>query len=82
MQQSNEFCRYHSDTLVSKIINLLYILFKDLLLTYSDLKLSVFWKIKKEGSGTKLAFIKTPLVMEWHVFENAAKRFPIFGQES
>lgn len=31
---------------------MMYILFKYLVFTCSDLKLSIFWKIKKEGSKT------------------------------
>lgn len=61
---------------------MMHILFKDLLLTCSDVELSIFWKIKKEGSRTTLALLKKPIVIEWYLFENAARRFPAFGQES
>lgn len=37
----------------------MYILFKDFF-TCSHLELSIFWKIKKEGSRTKLALLKKP----------------------
>lgn len=52
------------------------------LVTCSDLELSIFWKIKKESSRTTLALLKKPIVIEWYLFENAARRFPAFGQKS
>lgn len=50
---------------------MMHILFKDLLFTCSDLELSIFWKIKKEGSRTKLTLLKNPIVIKWYLFENS-----------
>lgn len=38
---------------------MMHILFKDLF-TCSDLELSIFWKIEKGGSRTKVALLKKP----------------------
>lgn len=63
------------------MIHLLYILFKDFLFTCSDLELFIFWKIKKEGAGTK-HLLKNSLVVEWYMIENAAKRLLVFEQKT